>query len=44
VDITFRANSTGTSGLIFDPNSELVTPYDDIIEIKYFGEGVVNAL
>jgi hypothetical protein len=44
VDITFRANSTGTSGLIFDPNSELVTPNDDIIEIKYFGEGVVNAL
>jgi len=44
VDITFRALSTGTSSLTFDVNSELVTPSDGSIEIKGFGEGVVNAL
>ena len=41
--IVFTSITSGTSNLTYSADCELVTPGDDAIEIKGFGEGVVNA-
>ena len=41
--IVFTSITAGTSNLTYGLDCELVTPGDDAIEIKGFGEGVVNA-
>ena len=41
--IVFTSITAGTSNLTYGIDCELVTPGDDAIEIKGFGEGVVNA-
>lgn len=41
--IVFTSITSGTSNLTYSTDCELVTPGDDAIEIKGFGEGVVNA-
>ena len=41
--IVFTSITAGTSNLTYGADCELVTPGDDAIEIKGFGEGVVNA-
>ena len=42
-EIIFTSLSSGESNLTFDPTCELVDPGDNLIEIKGFGLGVVNA-
>ena len=42
-EIVFTSLSAGESNLTFDPACELADPDDNLIEIKGFGEGVVNA-
>ena len=42
-EIVFTSLSAGESNLTFDAACELVDPDDDPIQIKGFGEGVVNA-
>ena len=41
--IMFAASESGVSSLTYSTNCELVDPDDNQIEIKGFGEGVVNA-
>ncbi|SVC74397.1 uncharacterized protein METZ01_LOCUS327251 [marine metagenome] len=41
--IVFQSMADGESNLTFDPTCELVDPGDNLIEIKGFGLGVVNA-
>ena len=41
--IVFTSTSDGASSLVFDSSCEFVDPNDSLIEIKGFGEGVVNA-
>ena len=43
MSIVFSASASGVSSLTFSPDCELVDPDDVAIEIKSFGEGVVNA-
>ena len=43
MSIVFSASAGGTSTLTYSTDSELVDPDDNPIEIKGFGEGVVNA-
>ena len=42
-EIIFTSLQAGESSLTFDAVCELVDPDDNPIEIKGFGEGVVNA-
>jgi hypothetical protein len=41
--IVFQSTTDGESSLLFDPDCEFVDPNDTAIEIKGFGEGIVNA-
>ena len=41
--IVFQLTTAGASSLVFDPTCEFVDPGDNPIEIKGFGQGVVNA-
>jgi len=43
MNIVFSASASGTSSLIYSTDCELADPDDNPIEIKGFGEGVVNA-
>jgi len=42
-NIMFAASESGVSSLTYSTNCELVNPNDNQIEIKGFGEGLVNA-
>jgi len=43
MNIVFSASASGVSSLTYSSDCELVDPDDNPIEIKSFGEGVVNA-
>jgi hypothetical protein len=43
MNIVFSASASGTSSLIYSTDCELADPDDNPIEIKGFGQGVVNA-
>ena len=43
MSIVFSASASGTSSLTYSTDCELVDPDDNPIEIKGFGDGVVNA-